>query len=193
MLLCWCLWNGFRWNLVVTLHKLLFQAMRSCEEVGPAGRGGVLRVMSQRGRGVWRNSGISRKGGEGEREGEREKGSSPISFCVYLSKVTFTKQRNDWRPCRDQHAEERDLKARTDSGLSAVVHSWWQHQILTLSKALGLEWLQRGKQVTLPPQKIEHVGWMDAYLLSHSCNVFLLVNGWFPEKQKCLVSEFSGV
>lgn len=29
--------------------------------------------------------------GIGEREGEREKGSSPISFCVFLHEVTQTK------------------------------------------------------------------------------------------------------
>lgn len=61
---------------------------------------------------------------EGKKRG-KEKGSSPIGFCLYFSKVTqtFPKPRYDWRPYGDQHAEERDLKGRTDISLSAVVHS----------------------------------------------------------------------
>lgn len=100
----------------------------------------VHRVMSQRGRREWRNSGISRKGGEGERERKRK--LSDKFLCIFLwSYTNFTNRRNDWRPRGDQRAEERDLNGRTDISLSAVVHSWWQHQILTLFKALGLEWL----------------------------------------------------
>lgn len=66
-----------------------------------------------------------REGKERGRQREREKGSSPISFCVYFSKVTptFTQQRYDWRPYGDQHAEERDLKGRTASSFSVVVHN----------------------------------------------------------------------
>lgn len=54
-----------------------------------------------------------KEGGRG-REREREKGSSPISFCVYLSKVTqtFAKRGCEVRPGGHRHAEETALGGR---------------------------------------------------------------------------------
>lgn len=61
--------------------------------------------------------------GRGRREGEKEKGSCPISFCVYSSKVTqtFAKRGSEWRPGGRRHAEE---TAPGGGDGSAVVHSW---------------------------------------------------------------------
>lgn len=88
----------------------------------------VRRLRSQRGRSEWCHLHISRKGGEGRREGG--KGSCPIRFCVYLSKVTqtFAKLGFEWRPGGHRHAEETALGGAMGPGLAAVVHSWWQHQ-----------------------------------------------------------------
>lgn len=74
------------------LQKLLLQTVRNWRG-GTNSQRRVQRVMSPRGRSGWRHSCTERKGGEEEGEGgrEREKGSSPISFCVYFSKVTQTK------------------------------------------------------------------------------------------------------
>lgn len=79
-----------------------------------------------------------REGKEGGRE--REKGSCSISFCVYLSKVTqtFAKHGFEWRPSGHQHAEETVLGREMGPSLAAVVHSWWQHQVLTHSRPEAL-------------------------------------------------------
>lgn len=63
--------------------------------------------------------------GRGRREGEREKGSCPISFCVYFSEVTqtFAKRGSEWRPGGHRHAEETALGGETGPSLAAVVHS----------------------------------------------------------------------
>lgn len=63
--------------------------------------------------------------GRGRREGEREKGSCPISFCVYSSKVTqtFAERGSEWRPGGRRHAEETALGGEMGRGLAAVVHS----------------------------------------------------------------------
>lgn len=100
--LCSCFLTVYGWNLKVIsslmiawrAHKILkLQTKRG----GVSSQRRVQGMMSQRGRSEWCNSGISRKGGEEEKEGEREKGSCPDKFlCIFLQSYTNSHRAYDW-------------------------------------------------------------------------------------------------